>query len=549
MWRSSAGSAAVLCTLLTAAPAIANEPWTDDDPWEPPTRHEFGDYGITAGAEYRANWLYINPIDLNGTRNRRASFIEQRLRLDSSVDYDEQVRLVFSIDGLNGVLWGDNGTFGTPPPTNSGIRVAASNPNVVRAAVGYQGGDELDPDSYGFVLAPAEPLRLRRVYGEVATPVGLLRIGRQPTIEGMGLLIADGDGRTNRFGYSNDGDTTDRILFATKPLEGFKPKEERDLSADRGLIYAIAYDRIADGEIRTFGDNLNGIANVVRYLDPNPAERRTLALQALYVYRWERDFDTDVHAIGLRALASVDRLSAGIEGVGIFGETREISEALARIRPGDPVRTQTVEQWGTRAVVRWDEPTWTAYLEFDFASGDPDPDPGTPLTQMNWAEDTNVGLLMFERILAFESARSAGSGTALLRTLDAPTNPAERVDTEGSFTNAIAFFPQFDLHPIKEILLRGGVLVAWAATDVVDPITSLQRRDGAEVEDDLINYNGGNPGNFYGVELDGRFQWRFREHFLFDLEGAVLFPGDAFYDENEQAVRSVLIQGRTTFVF
>ena len=40
-----------------------------------------------------------------------------------------------------------------------------------------------------------------------------------------------------------------------------------------------------------------------------------------------------------------------------------------------------------------------------------------------------------------------------------------------------------------------------------------------------------------------------REHFLFDLEGAVLFPGDAFYDENEQAVRSVLIQGRTTFVF
>jgi hypothetical protein len=365
----------------------------------------------------------------------------------------------------------------------------------------------------------------------------------------MGLLIADGDGRTNRFGYSNDGDTTDRILFATKPLEGFKPKAERDLSADRGLIYAIAYDRIADGEIGTFGDNLQGIANVVRFLDPDPTERRNLALQALYVYRWERDFDTDVHAIGLRALASVDRFAAGVEGIYIFGETREVAEALARIRPGDPIRTQRVEQWGARGVVRWDDPMWTAYLEVDFASGDPDPDPGTPLTQMNWAEDTNVGLLMFERILAFESARSAGSGTALLRTLDAPTNPAERVDTEGSFTNAVAFFPQFDLHPVKELLLRGGVLVAWAATDLVDPITSLQQRDGAEVEDDLVNFNGGKPGNFYGVELDGRFQWRFQEHFLFDLEGAVLFPGDAFYDENEQAVRSVLIQGRTTFVF
>ncbi len=70
-----------------------------------------------------------------------------------------------------------------------------------------------------------------------------------------------------------------------------------------------------------------------------------------------------------------------------------------------------------------------------------------------------------------------------------------------------------------------------------------------EIEDDLVNFVGGKPGHFYGVELDGRFQWRFIEHFAFDLEGAVFFPGDALQDINGKATKSMLVQGRTTFFF
>jgi hypothetical protein len=535
--------------LCLAGPAGASEPWTDDDPWEEPTRHEFGEYGLSLGAEYRANWLYVNPIDLNGVSNRRASFIEHRLRLDSRVDYDDKIRLIVSLDGLNATIWGDNGTFASEPASTSGVRVAASNPNNVKAVVGHRGGDALDPDNYGFVLVPSSPILLRRVYGEVVTPIGLLRIGRQPATDGMNLLLADGDGRRNRFGYANDGDSADRVLFATKPLEGLKPREERDTSLDRGLFYTLFYDRVAGAEVHTFGDDLQGLGNALRWLDPQPALRQSYELELSHVHRWESDFDTALNAILLRAQARVDRLRAGAEGVYVFGATREVALALARINPGDPVVRQKIRQWGARGVVRWDEPTWTAYVEIDFASGDRNPNPTSELTQMIWAEDNNVGLLMFERTLAFETARSAGSGSALLETLAAPTFPSERVDTEGSFTSALAFFPQFDLRPQPELLFRGGVLVAWAPAGVVDPITTLARRDGSQIEDDLVNFNGGRPGTFYGVELDGRFQWRFLEHFIFDLEGAILFPGDAFYDENEQAARSVLVQGRTTFAF
>ena len=39
------------------------------------------------------------------------------------------------------------------------------------------------------------------------------------------------------------------------------------------------------------------------------------------------------------------------------------------------------------------------------------------------------------------------------------------------------------------------------------------------------------------------------EHFLVDLEGALLFPGEALQDQDGNAVRSGLVQGRGTFVF
>ncbi|MBK7578600.1 MAG: hypothetical protein IPI67_00205 [Myxococcales bacterium] len=544
------GTPLLLSFMVALAPAraLALEPWSDDDGLGVPTRHEFGDYGLEVGAEYRANWLYVKPLDLSGVKHRNASFIEHRLRLDAKVDYDEKVRFVMSIDGLDGTLWGDNGTFGDDPSPNSGTRVAATNPNNAKPGIGYVGGDELDPDSYGYVLVPSEPLKLRRAYGEIITPVGMLRIGRQPTTEGVSLLVSDGDGRANRFGYSNAGDSTDRILFATKPLEGLKEESARDRSRDRGLFLAAFYDRAASKDIRLFGDDLHGAGGAVRFLDPQPTHRTHLELQGTYAHRWERFYDTSVNIVDVKAVAKIDRLSAGIEGVGIFGRTREVSEALSLIN-NDPIVRQRVEQFGARAVVRWDEPTWTAYLEADLATGDHNPNPGSALTQLLFAEDNNVGLLMFERILAFESARSAAAGVVLLRRIGADTFPAERVDTEGSFTNAVALFPQFDYRPHKNVLLRSGVLMAWAPAGTVDPTESLKARDGASVEDDLVNYHGGKPGHFYGAELDGRFQWKYLDHFLFDLEGAVLFPGDAFNDENNQAVRSVLIQGRTTFVF
>lgn len=532
-----------------SAPSFAAEPWADADPAVKPRRFAvFSDIGVRGGAEYRAQALYVNPISLNTVSDRRIGSIDHRLRLDAAVDYRDMVRIVGSVDALSGVLWGDNGDLNVPPSPAYGANVNTRNVNEARVCVGYREGDPLTPQAYGYNLCPANDWFVRRAYGEVMTPIGLFRVGRQPFTEGMGTAVADGDGRTNRFGVSGTGNNVDGVMFVTKPLEAFAPKGERDTSPDRGLFLLVRYDRLVTDKLRFFADDLHGIVDGVRYLAPEHALGRDLELRLIHSYRWDEVNGTSVHAVNARAASTFGRFSAGVDATLVAGKTREVSSAYHVIN-NDPIVEQDVLQFGARAVVRYDDDLWTGYLEFDYASGDADPETRSSLSQFLFAEDTNVGLLLFEQVLAFQTARAAAAGVELLTRLGAPSLPADTLSTRGAFTNGIALFPQVDIRPHRTVLLRGGVLVAWAAEKVVDPVASLQREDGATVEDDLVNYAGGKPGTFYGVELDGRARWRFLDHFALDVEGAVLFPGDALYDRNGDAVHSFLLQGRTTFFF
>lgn len=543
-------TAALALLSFAAAPAHARDPWSDPDPPNEGSRWTMGDFGFRAGAEYRAQFLYINPIGLNSETDRATSWLEHRLRLDATVDYQDKVKVVFSTDVLDGVLWGDNGDFGGTPGSSSGTNVGTKNPNVTRPCVGLTGPDPLDANSYSYTTCPQDPLKVRKAYGEVALPFGILRIGRQPVNLGTGVQAADGDGRANRFGVARTGSVVDRILFATKPLEAFKPRGERSTSANEGLILALAYDRLVTDNPENLGQSVNQWDTALRFLAPRYAFGTDLLLSAYHAHRWDTTYNTKINSFGGRLTSKFlhNHLHVGLDVGANLGTTREVSAAYKVIN-NDPVIDQAVRQLGARAVVRWDERFGSLYLEADYASGDDDPTARTPLTQFNFAEDTNVGLLLFKHIVAFQSARSAAAAVETLRRLGATTFPAEAIATRGAFSNAFAIFPQLDLHPHKTVLLRGGVLMAWAPARVIDPVASLQRRDGRTIQDDLVNFVGGKPASYYGTELDARVQWRYLDHFLIDLEAAVLFPGAALQNEDGAAVRSGMVQTRTTFFF
>ncbi|HEX3345016.1 MAG TPA: hypothetical protein VHS09_10615 [Polyangiaceae bacterium] len=539
--------AAVLATRL--AGAAWPEPWSDDDPAAPPTRLAVGDYGFRGRAEYRAQGTYVNPIDLSSETYYRSFWLTHRLRLDGAVDYEDTVKITTSVDALDGVLWGDNGNLGTDPEPSNGAHVNTNNVNVSQLCMTLDpGANPVDPHSYHYGFCPADVITVRRLYGDVVLPVGLLRVGRQAFTEGSSVAVNDGDGRRNRFGVADRGNSADRILFATKPLEAFKQKDLRDRSENNGFFLILAYDQLVIDEPQLLGFNLHEVIAAARYLAPEMRGAKDVELRLFYTYRWDGHFGTNVDAVGGRAVARFGNWFAGVDATGVLGGTSEVSQAFHLIT-NDPAVSQAIRQLGARAVVRYDRPTWTAYLEGDYASGSSDTSLQGPLTQFHFAEDTNVGLLLFKQVFAYQTAREAAAATALLNSLNAPTVPVESIATNGALTDALVLFPQFDLRPVEHVLLRGGVLFAWAPAAVFDPIATAQRRSAGTYQNIAVNFNGGAPGRYYGTELDGRAQWRYLEHFALDLEGAALFPGSALRDEDGHAVNSFLVQARTTFFF
>jgi hypothetical protein len=541
----------LLAASVLTRTASAVEPWSDPDPPAPPARITLtpaSHVGFRGAAEYRVNAVSVSPLDLQSATNQNLQLIEQRLRLDGAVDYDDKVRIVMSADLLDGVLWGDDGVLGSSPEPTSGAAVTTDNPNLSTACITLKPGAPVtEASSYHYGLCSADPVFIRHAYGDVMTPVGLLRIGRQAMTDGASIAVNDGNGRRNRFGVADRGNSADRILYATKPLEAFKRPSRRDLTLDRGLFVILAYDRLVTNDPMAYADDLHNAIAAIRYRAPRLGAARDFEAQTFYAYRFSSEYTTQVSAWGGRLAARVGDFTFGGETTAVLGSTTEVSAALHFIND-DPVTAQVVRAIGARGVARWDKKVVSLYMESDYASGNGNPNPSAPLTQFRFAEDTNVGLLMFKQVLAYQSARAAAAGVALLQKLGASDYPVQAVSTNGSFTNAFALFPQIDVHPVKNLLLRGGVLIAWAPAPVVDPITSLEHRnDAPHFANGIVNYVGGAPDRFYGTEIDGRVQYRLFDHFAADLEGAVLFPGSALEDANGDAVRSFLIQARGTF--
>jgi len=296
------GCAFVVAALFVAHAARAQEPWTDPDPNQPAKRYSRGDFGFRGGAEYRAQWLYVHPISLNTETARNVSMIQQRLRLDATADYQDKIRIVFSADALDGDLFGDNGTYGGNPSSNAGTSIDAKNPNDTRPCIGLRDPslDPLSRDSYGVTLCPINLMTVRRLYGEAILPFGVFRVGRQAIIDGMGVFASDGDGRRNRFGVAGTGNYVDRILFATKPLEAFKKKEDRDTSTSRGFFVGVAYDRVVNDSPQSFADDVNQFGGALRYVTPEIGPLRDMYANLYLSHRWQE---------GVSASAARERVS------------------------------------------------------------------------------------------------------------------------------------------------------------------------------------------------------------------------------------------------
>lgn len=506
-------------------------------------------------AEYRMRMQYLRPLDLSGDAVRETDWTEHRARIHFGLVHDDWLAIRTRIDVLDQVLWGDNGRIGREVEPISGASVATHQPNNATLGVGLPpGADPLAPDSYRPVLTSADPLQVDLLYGDVVLPIGLLRIGRQPSL-GQGITGHDGEAG-NRWGVASYADAGDRIFFATKVDEAVRlirsgGEHQLDTSQERGVFLAGWYELADQGDPNVAFDNLRQLGVAAIWRQPEfggvDAGAHDVEVTVAAVNVGGDDFETDVWAVPIGLRGSFGPVDIDLSASILRGQTREISEGfaeLARIAP----QLQDVRAQGARGVIDWQVGPVTLTLEGDWASGDDDPRPGSPLTVFGFPRDLNVGLLLFERIIAYESARSAAVGVENLRNLDAATFPLTEVATDGRFTNAVALFPQVLVDwvdsPEHRLHTRVGALFAWPDVGLVDPVITMLSRDGNRIDDDAVNYHGGDPGTYYGTELDLQVGWTYRGRFAWIVEAATLFPGNSLEDENGDAVNAFMVENR-----
>ncbi|MFO0751605.1 MAG: hypothetical protein U1F43_38960, partial [Myxococcota bacterium] len=387
-------------------------------------------------------------------------------------------------------------------------------------------------------------------------PFGVLRIGRQPLADAGTVSLNDGRTGRNLWGASWYHESVDRLLFGTKISELFGvisqgPTYKVDRSLDNGVFLGLVWDYLVEDQIQSSADDLQGFSAQLDFRWKHPQilgdAWGPIRFTATTTYRWDDRFNTSVFALPLRLQLSIADFVFLGEFSYITGTTRELSAGFAALN-SQPVTDQDIRLMTARAVGEYtvaDQLTFR--LEWAYAAGDDDPRTTTPLTLSTWPRDTNLGLLLFEHTVAFQTARSAAVGIENLKKVKAESFPLTEIATDGRVVNVNAIFPQVFWDPFPTLRLKAGLLLAWAASDVVDPIQSLLRLDGDAIADDAINYNGGKPGGYWGTEIDLGLEFHYEQLFDAVVEAAVLFPGSGLHDENGDAVNSWMLE--TRFVF
>lgn len=160
-----------------------------------------------------------------------------RFRLDPTLNISEEVRIRAQVDALDNLVLGST-------PQYAYIRQD-------RVDIGLFNQTQLPP--VPGVNSSQSNLAVKRVWGEVATPLGLLKFGRMSDQYGLGIVHNDGNCLDCDY-----GNTVDRLQFVAEPLPGFFLVPTLDFDVE-GLISGRVssqgqpYDVSNSDDSHTFG--------------------------------------------------------------------------------------------------------------------------------------------------------------------------------------------------------------------------------------------------------------------------------------------------------
>lgn len=374
----------------------------------------------------------------------------------------------------------------------------------------------------------------RWLYADLRLPFGRVRIGQQPNHWGMGLLRNDGD-HPARFGDYRYGAISERVLFELLPG-----------GAGSDFHVAVAGDLVFRDSLARLTDGQKALQAVIAAYWAHETSRVGLFTEI----RRQRT-DRDSTARGLTFTDDLDQISLDVHGrfrelvpgeahTYVYGEAeaayvigstdllRGTEQAPTQIRAYGGAARLGVVHTREAPAPGTDYGDLVGEMELGYASGDADPYDGT-LKRFTFDPNHKVGLLLFDEILRFQTARSATAATdaALARTAR-PIAGADLLPSNGGVFGAQYVNPTFTYRPRPWLDLKAGAVVAQSTAEVVDPYR-------VATSGVYAGYRGGNAKRKdLGLELDAGVQARLPLDYglvgELGAQGGVLFPGEALED-------------------
>ena len=497
--RTRAHMRALLLALcfLSTAPAVAHELDGGDWRFDPATEYRF-----IAGS--MSNFA-LDPQ--NATHVDQPWLGEQRLRLSPGLEIGTTFRLKIEVDVGGPLPWQETSAVGTVNPGTQWEKIPRR----------------------GASAAAFDP---RMIYIEWKSGLGLFRIGQMGNQWGLGMLANDGEGNA-LFGQKHFGDLVDRVMFATAPFLAMTQAtwarqtfagiagdlvyrdETADLIAGDVAYQAVLFllNRAEEGsEV----DHALGIYAAYRAQQDSPAHDNARTSV------WVLDAYGELKKMAMTKALSLD---AAFEVAGIVGSTERL------ITPSAPAGVGIASLGAVaRAGITYEPANTGLHLELGFASGDADSSE-SPHRTFTFNPDYHVGLILFDELLAAETAHAADVASDPRRSATIPRG-LDGIVTDGAVTNALYLRPMLEYRVRQALKIRLAWLFAFAPAPVIDPYLTFA--------------NGGTPTGFrgglaldnrtYGNEIDLLIErWFFlgddhRIALIPALELALAFPGNVFND-------------------
>lgn len=449
----------------------------------------------------------------------RSGWFVMRGRFEPIVKFGQGLKLQATIDVFDNVVWGDNENLAATP---------------------LFAGESSNTQQDGTVV---DSIRVKRLWVEWQTAFGLLRVGRQGSNWGLGILANDGNGFKNDFGDAYEGSSNDRIIFATRPITLVKGiaalatgKDTPNPASDPGLILAVGFDKLVESSAITFrrrvtddegvsdenatgdafirqspiwlsdqGDDVLEMVYVLMFKRENwriKNEAIDLTAGVYVVNRWQKETRSNVWIPDFHWNFRIRGFFTEGEFYKIVGTTEAISPQWDKTTKADIT--------GLAARVGFENPSFTGLVEVGHASGD-DAILDERFTGRALHQDYNVGLILFEQVMA-------------QRTIE---KFASQVETKGLWSkggvyNSTYLNPRFKIRPGDIWEFRLGYLMAWA--DQVDGgiLPYLTRDDGTEEGAGDIT-----ESRLLGVEIDFGIHMKWaNERVLISLEGGYMRAGE-----------------------